>query len=82
MLEMGDRDMRLEPELDLLWDLLLEDKYHIRTLTNAEHRKIHSLIDRIVMTGARYAAKTYRRTRKNLAATEAAHERALRDFLG
>ena len=81
MLEMGDGDMRLELELDLLWDLLLEDKYHIRTLTNADHRKIHSLIDRIVVTGARYATKTYHRTRKNLAAAEAAQQRALRDFL-
>ena len=81
MLEMGDGEMRLEREFDLLWELLLEDKYHIRTLTNADHRKIHSLIDRIVVTGARYAAKTYHRTRKNLAAAEAAQQRALRDFL-
>ena len=81
MLERGDGGLRLEREADLVLDMLLEDAHYKRILTNRERRKLHLLLIRIAVTGARYAAKTYRKTRENLAAAEAAQQKALRDFL-
>ncbi len=78
----GDKDLRLQHEFDLVCDTLFEDELDQMHLSERERKQGYRLLERIAKIGPRSAARAYRRTRKNLAATEAALERALRDFLG
>jgi hypothetical protein len=77
----GDKDLRLQHEFDLVWDTLFEDELYMMRVSESERNQGYKLLARIAKVGPKSAARAYRRTRKNLAATEAAHERALRDFL-
>ena len=77
----GDDYLRLEQEFDLVCEMLIEDDLDLMRLSESERNQGHKLLERIAQIGPKSAARAYRRMRKNLAATEAAHERALRDFL-
>jgi hypothetical protein len=81
LLTRGDADLRLRHEFDLICDTLFEDEFHEMRLSESERNQGYKHLARIAHIGPRSAARAYRRTRKTLAATEAAHERALRDFL-
>lgn len=78
----GDDDLRLQHEFDLICDTLFEDEFYEMRLSDRERNQGYKHLERIAHIGPKSAAQAYRRTRKSLAATEAAHERALRDFLG
>ena len=78
----GDDDLRLQHEFDLICDTLFEDEFYEMRLSESERNQGYKHLERIAHIGPKSAARAYRRTRKTLAATEAAHERALRDFLG
>jgi hypothetical protein len=78
----GDDDLRLQHEFDLICDTLFEDEFYEMRLSESERNQGYKHLARIAHIGPKSAARAYRRTRKTLAATEAAHERALRDFLG
>ena len=82
LLTRGDDDLRLQREFDLICDRLFEDEFYEMRLSESERNQGYKHLARIAHIGPKSAARTYRRTRKNLAATEAAQERALRDFLG
>ena len=77
----GDDDLRLQHEFDLICDTLFEDEFYEMWLSERDRKQGYRLLERIAKFGPKSAARTYRRTRKNLAATETAQERALRDFL-
>jgi len=77
----GDDDLRLQHEFDLICDTLFEDEFYEMRLSESERNQGYKHLERIAHIGPKSAAQAYRRTRKTLAATEAAHERALRDFL-
>lgn len=77
----GDDDLRLQNEFDLICDRLFEDEFYEMLLSESERNQGYKHLERIAHIGPKSAAQTYRRARKTLAATEAAHERALRDFL-
>jgi hypothetical protein len=78
----GDDYLRLEQEFDLVCEMLIEDDLDLMRLSESERNQGYKLLERIAQIGPKSAARAYRRMRKNLAATEAAHERALRDFFG
>jgi hypothetical protein len=77
----GDKDLRLQHEFDLVCDTLFDDELYMMRLSESERNQGYKLLARIAKVGPKSAARAYRRTRKSLAATEAAHQRALRDFL-
>ena len=77
----GDKDLRLQHEFDLVCDTLFEDELYMMRVSESERNQGYKLLERIAKVGPKSAARAYRRTRKSLAATEAAHQRALRDFL-
>ena len=78
----GDKDLRSQHEFDLVCDTLFEDELYLMRLSESERNQGYKLLERIAKLGPKSAARAYRRTRQTLAETEAAHERALRDFLG
>lgn len=82
LLTRGDDDLRLQREFDLICDALFEDELYLKQFSERDRKQAYKLLERIAKFGPRSAARAYRRTRKTLAATEAAQERALRDFLG
>ena len=82
LLTRGDDDLRLQREFDLICDAFFEDELYQKQFSERDRKQGYKLLERIAKFGPKSAARTYRRTRKNLAATEAAQERALRDFLG
>jgi hypothetical protein len=77
----GDDYLRLEQEFDLVCEMLIEDDLDLMRLSESERNQGYKLLERIARIGPKSAARAYRRMRKNLAATEVAHQRALRDFL-
>ena len=77
----GDDGLRLQHEFDLICDRLFEDEFYEMLLSESERNQGYKHLERIAHIGPKSAAQTYRRARKTLAATEAAHERALRNFL-
>jgi hypothetical protein len=81
-LVLGDDDLWLRSEFDLICDTLLEDELNENSLSESERNQGYKHLERIAQIGQKSAARAYRRTRKTLAATEAAHQRALRNFLG
>jgi hypothetical protein len=82
MLALGDDDLRLQREFDLICDALFEDELYLMQFSEKDRNQGYKLLERIAKFGPKSAARAYRRTRKNLTAIETAHMRALRDFLG
>lgn len=78
----GDNDLRLQREFDLICDRLFEDEFYDMQLSDSERDQGYKHLERIAHHGPKWAAQAYRRARKTLSLAEAAHERALRDFLG
>lgn len=78
----GDNDLRLQREFDLICDRLFEDEFYDMQLSDSERDQGYKHLERIAHYGPKWAAQAYRRARKALSSAEAAHERALRDFLG
>ncbi len=78
----GDNDLRLQREFDLICDRLFEDEFYDMQLSDSERDRGYKHLERIAHYGPKWAAQAYRRARKALSSSEAAHERALRDFLG